>query len=271
MPRTLPKTEGARDGGGGEPVSEIIKDRSVVLKTYPYGESSVVAVVLTRSHGKVRLLAKGARSSRSALQGSLRTGNVSEIVFYSRPDRGLQLLKEIGIVETFEAGGGDLERLCLFQAGLEIVDRSVVERSADERAFDLIERFMRLLPAASDPWALFFALEIDVLKLAGSFPSTAACASCRRSLDGSAFGIEAASGLVSCASCGSAKGRMLSIAASALVRRMDTLGLEGAGGERLDRSERKEIGELVHRFFVSHVEGYRLPYALRLCKGVNGQ
>jgi DNA repair protein RecO (recombination protein O) len=252
-------------------VSEIVKDRSIVLKTYPYGESSVIAVLLTRSHGKVRLLAKGARRSRSALQGSLRTGNASEIVFYFRPDRGLHLLKEIGTVETFEAGGGDLERLCLFQAGLEIVDRSIVDRSADERAFDLIERFMRLLPGAFDPWALFFALEIDVLKLAGSFPSTAACARCRRSLESEAFGIEAASGFVSCASCGSAKGRVLSGAASARVRRMDELGLEGAGGEKLARSERKEIGELIHRLLVSHMEGYRLPYALRLCKGVNGQ
>ena len=252
-------------------MSEIVKDRSVVLKAYPYGESSVVAVMLTRSHGKVRLLAKGARSSRSALQGSLRTGNVSDIVFYSRPDRGLQLLKEMGTVETFEAGSGDLERLCLFQAGLEIIDRSVVDRSADERVFDLIERFMRLLPAASDPWALFFALEIDVLKLAGSFPSTAACACCRRSLADEAFAVEAASGFLGCASCGSAKARVLSITASALVRRMDALGLEGVGGETLDRSERKEIGELIHRFFVSHVEGYRLPYALRLCKEVNGQ
>ena len=251
-------------------MSEIIKDRSIVLKTYPYGESSAIAVVLTRSHGKVRLLAKGARSFRSALQGSLRTGNVSEIIFYFRPDRGLQLLKEMGTVEAFEAGG-DLERLCLFQAGLEIVDRSVVDRSADERAFDLIERFMRLLPAAADPWALFFALEIDVLKAAGLFPSIAACARCRRSLENEAFAIEAASGFVSCASCGNEKGRRLSNAASAFVRRTDAVGLEGTGGERLDRSERKEVGELIHRFFVGHVEGYRLPHALRLCKGVNGQ
>jgi DNA repair protein RecO (recombination protein O) len=252
-------------------VSEIIKDRSVVLKAHPYGETSAVAVVLTRSHGKVRLLAKGARSSRSALQGSLRTGNVSDIVYYSRPDRGLQLLKEVGTVETFEAGSGDLERLCLFQAGLEIVDRSVMDSSGDERCFDMIERFMRLLPAAADPWLLFFALEIGVLKLAGSFPSTDACERCRSSLEGAAFAIDAASGLVRCASCGSARGRLLSPAASALVRRIDALGLEGVGDERLARSERREIGAIIHRLFVSHVEGYRLPYALRLCKEVSGE
>ncbi len=252
-------------------MSEIVKDRSIVLRTYPYGESSAVAVVLTRSHGKLRLLAKGARSPRSALQGSLRTGNVSEIVFYFRPERGLQLLKETGTVEGFDAGGGDLELLCLFQAGLEIVDRAVVDRSADERIFDLIERFMLLLPAASDPWALFYALEIEVLKLAGSFPSTAACVRCGASLEHEALSIEAAGGLVCCPSCGGSRGRALSSEASTLVRRIDALGLDGVRGERMNRGERREIGEIIHRMFVSHVEGYRLPHSLRLCKGVSGQ
>ena len=252
-------------------MSELIKDRSIVLRTYPYGETSAVAVVLTRSHGKVRLLAKGARSSRSALQGSLRTGNISEIVFYFRPDRSLQLLKEMGAVETFEAGSGDLEKLCLFQAGLEIIDRSVVDRSADERAYDLIERFTRMLGAAIDPWTLFYALEIEVLTLAGLFPSTAECARCRRPLAEAPFAVEAASGLVSCAPCRSARGRVLSPGASALVRRMAASGLEGAAGERMDRGVRREIGELIHRLFVGHVDGYRLPHALRLCKEVNAQ
>jgi len=228
-------------------------------------------VVLTRSHGKLRLLAKGARSSRSALQGSLRTGNVSEIVYYFKQERGLQLLKEMGPVESFEAGAGDLERLCLFQAGIEIVDRAVVDRSSDERIFDLVERFMRLLSAAADPWALFYALEIEVLKLAGSFPSTAACARCRAPLENGPLSIEAPSGLVCCPSFGVPRGRALSIGASALVRRMDARGLDGVCGERMDRGERREIGEIIHRLFVSHVEGYRLPLSLRFCKGVSGQ
>jgi DNA repair protein RecO (recombination protein O) len=251
-------------------VSEIVKDRAIVLKTYPYGESSVVVVSLTRSHGKVRFLAKGARSVKSALQGSLMTGSVSEIVFYWRPERGLQLLKEIETVEPYEAALADLERLCLFQAGLEIVDRSVVESESDERVFDMMETFMRLLPAAPDPWALFYGFEIGVLKLAGSFPATASCAHCSRTLENEAFSIDPASGLVSCASCRQ-KGRALTRGASALVARLDRFGFEGVREARMSRGERREIGELIHQFFVNHVEGYRLPHALRLCKEVNGK
>lgn len=252
-------------------MSEIVKDRAVMLKTFPYGESSVVAVALTRSHGKVRFLAKGARSPKSALQGSLMTGSVSEVVFYFRQDRGLQILKEIDATGGYEGTGGDLERLCLLQAGLEIVDGSVVERESDERVFDMIESFMRLLPGAADPWTLFYALEIGVLKLAGSFPATAECARCRRELVEEAFIIDAASGLVVCPACVTAKGKALSRGAAALVSRIDRLGLEDARDMRMTRGERKEIGELIHHFFVNHVEGYRLPHALRLCKEVNGQ
>lgn len=252
-------------------MSEIIKDRALVLKTYEYGESSVVAVALTRSHGKVRLLAKGARRPKSALQGVVRTGSVCEVVLYYRSERGLQILKELETVAAFESSNGDLERLCLFQAGLEIVDRSIVEREADEKVFDLIEAFMRLLPDAADPWALFFALEITVLKMIGSFPSTAVCGRCRRPLDREAFALEPASGLVSCLSCGGEGTHALSTESSSRIACMERLGVEGAAGMRLGGAERKEIGELIHRVFVSHIDGYRLPSALRLCKGVNGQ
>jgi len=261
----------ARDGEGGSLVSEIVKDRALMLKTFPYGESSVVAVALTRSHGKVRFLAKGARRSKSALQGSLMTGSVSDVVFYFRPERGLQILKEIDAAGAFEAADGDLERLCLYQAGLEIVDCSVVERESDERVFDMIESFLRLLPGAADPWALFYALEISVLKLAGSFPAIAVCERCRRSLENEAFAVEVASGLVSCSACVTAKGGMLSRGAAALIARIDRLGFEGARGATLSRCERREIGRLIHRFFETHVDGYRLPRALRLCKEVSGQ
>jgi len=251
-------------------VSEIVKDRAVVLRTYPFGESSTVAVLLTRTRGKVRLLAKGARGARSPFAGGLRTGNVCEIVFYARDERGLQLLKELESAVPVEAASGDFERLCLLQAGLEIVDRSVVERSADDRLFDLLESFMRSLSAAVDPWALFFAFEVGVLKLAGSFPSTRACALCGRSLDAEIFGVDPVSGVVTCAACGGG-GKALSAEAAAALAKMDLSCCDGAETSSLGPRERKEIGELLHHIFTNHVEGYRLPYALRLCKGVSEQ
>jgi DNA repair protein RecO (recombination protein O) len=252
-------------------VSEIVKDRAVVLRTYPFGESSTIAVVLTRTRGKVRLLGKGARRGKSPLSGSLATGTVCEIVFYAREERGLQLVKEIEAAPAFESATADLERLCILQAGLEIVDRSVVERSADEQLFDLLETFMRLLSHADDPWALFFAFEVGLLKIAGSFPSIRACGRCGRELDGVTFAIDAASGAVTCAACRDRGARPLSRSAAEALSRMERTGLDGVERLTLGSRERKEIGELIHDVFANHIDGYRLPSALRLCKGVNGE
>jgi DNA repair protein RecO (recombination protein O) len=42
-----------------------------VLHTYPYRESSLVVETFTRSHGRVAMVARGAKRPRSALRGSL--------------------------------------------------------------------------------------------------------------------------------------------------------------------------------------------------------
>lgn len=249
-------------------MSEIVADRAVVLKTFEYGETSLVVSALTRGHGKVRLLAKGARRPRSPLAGALRTGCVCEAVFHYRPDRGLQQLRECEAGVLAEGVERDLERLCLLQAGLEIVDRGAVGRDVDERLFDLVEAFLGSVGGAPDPWALFYAFEIGVLALAGALPDTGACSRCGVSLEGERFGIDPASGAVSCAAC---RGAVLSAAAASFIERAARKGLPAAGGPALGRAERREIGEIVHRLFAGHVEGYRLPNALRLCRGVNGQ
>ena len=42
-----------------------------VLHTYPYRETSLIVEAFTRCHGRIALIAKGARRPRSALRGSL--------------------------------------------------------------------------------------------------------------------------------------------------------------------------------------------------------
>ena len=163
-------------------MSGIVKDRAVVLRTYEYGETSLIVSVLTRGTGKVRLLAKGANRKGSPFSGALRTGSMGEVVFYYKQDRGLQTLKEIDSRNLSENFIEDLEKLCIFQAGLEVVDRSVIEREADESVFDLLEGFIEELPGTADPWALLFTLYVRLLLVSGVYPSTAGCSSCGKEL-----------------------------------------------------------------------------------------
>jgi DNA repair protein RecO (recombination protein O) len=250
-------------------MTEILKDRAVIRRTFDFGESSIVAVALTREHGKVRLLAKGARGRGSAFYGDLRTGNLGEVVFYFRDERGLQLLKEIESRSTFNSGREDLERLCILQAGLEVVDRSIVERESDERAFDLLESFIMALPSCKDPWTVFFGLEIQLLLVAGLFPQADRCDICKNPLTGGSLGVNPSSGVVTCGACGDAGTIYLSPASFVAFSRLKDCGPVGLDGVELSPEQRGEIGKLLHSMFLSQIDGYRLPLALRILKGVN--
>jgi DNA repair protein RecO len=246
-------------------LSEILKDRAVVLRTYDYGETSLVVSFLTRSYGKVRLLAKGAKKEKSPFSGSLRTGNIGEIVFYYRVDRGLQLLKEIESRNIFENAVEDLEKLCIFQAGLEVVDRSVIEREADERVFDLLEGFMEALTGTRDSWAVLFTLYVRLLTISGVYPATFRCADCGTALK-EGFRAVTQTGRITCGSCGADDAMLVRRESAALLRLMAE---ERFADVKMDTNERKEIGRFLHYLFLHHIEGYRLPNALNLLKEVN--
>src|SRR5258706_13185985 len=53
------------------PRTRYQEDQGFVLHAYPYLETSLVAELFTRAHGRVALIAKGAKRPRSQLRGVL--------------------------------------------------------------------------------------------------------------------------------------------------------------------------------------------------------
>jgi DNA repair protein RecO (recombination protein O) len=248
-------------------LSEILKDRAVVLKTYEYGETSLIVSMLTRSHGKMRLLAKGARKEKSSFAGSLRTGSLGSIVFYFKQERGLNLLKEIEISDMILDSVQDLERLCIFQAGLEVLDRSVKERDADEIVFDLLEDFIRVLPSIADPWAALFALYARLLISSGFYPATDRCAECGIVLE-KGFAAQPQAGRVACPDCGRDDSLLVSERSALILAELAQGGTGDPDGLSMRAEERRQIGKYLHYLFLYHIDGYRLPNALKILKEV---
>jgi len=78
----------------------IICDHAVVLRRYPYGESSLVVHVLTREHGRVALLAKGAYRPTSRYFGVLDFGATLELEYSRAPRSDLGLLRAGSVLRT---------------------------------------------------------------------------------------------------------------------------------------------------------------------------
>jgi DNA repair protein RecO (recombination protein O) len=152
----------------------IVRTDAVVLRAFDYGETSRIVTLLTRPHGVMSVLARGARRPKSTFGSTLQPMACIQAVYFHRPNRGLQTLKEAAHLVRFPRLTADLERITL---GLRLVEvaRAVIEEGEEHPlALDLLVAALAHLdraderPANALPWfhlrlaaLLGFAPDID--------------------------------------------------------------------------------------------------------------
>ena len=97
----------------------IIRTDAVVLRTLDYSETSLIVQLLTRRHGRIAVMAKGARRPKSKFGATLQPMSYVQVVYYYKENRGLQTLTEAAYVQRFPNLTTDLERLTV---GLRLVE-----------------------------------------------------------------------------------------------------------------------------------------------------
>jgi DNA repair protein RecO (recombination protein O) len=247
---------------------------ALVLRTWPTGETSLVASVLTRDHGAVRLMAKGARQERSRLRPLVQVGRLADLEYSLDPARELQYLRGGSLLLDPLVAGAALETVAYLQAALEIVDRCRPGDGHEAGLFALCQRFVEVLSCADAAVtaAVYYAFEVALLGLQGVSPRLEACTQCERPLaevTGGGLWLSPAAGGLVCATC--ADGEAL---AGARPLGTDTLAawmeLEGAPvrwpARPLPRGVSRDWGVMLHRFLEYHLPAYRLPSALDLLR-----
>ena len=132
----------------------LVRLEAVVLKLHALGDTSRIAVFYTRERGLVRAVAKGARQPKSRFAGALEPLTRVDLVVYFKEGRELQLLSAADPIESYVAGGTDLERLAHAQAAAEFVDRLVWGEEEEGAFYDLLTAALGQLargPAAALP------------------------------------------------------------------------------------------------------------------------
>lgn len=261
----------------------VVSCDALVLRSWPCGETSAIASLLTRDHGYVKVIAKAARRPQSSLRSLVEPGRLVSVEFGLEPGRELQYLRGGAVSLDPMARDPDLERTAFLLGALELVDRCRPrdpcgpQGPGDEPTcglFEVCEDFVRVLssPACRRPDLVFFALEWELLRLHGLAPEVEVCAACGADPEGGAAPLQFAlsAGGILCASCrpeGDAQGgRALSPAALDVLRLLAGGRVEVGEGVDFPRALRREIGAVLHGFLGYHLPGYRLPGALDLLR-----
>ena len=144
----------------------IVRTDAVVLHAFDYGETSRIVRILTRQHGVIGVLARGARRPTSQFGSTLQPASYVQAVYYHRPGRGLQTLKEAAHVVRFRRLTTDIDRVTMALRVVEVARLLVDEGEAHPLALDLTVRTLEFLEAAEERAALavpWFQLRLAAL------------------------------------------------------------------------------------------------------------
>lgn len=151
---------------------DIIRSEAVVLRGLDYGETSQIVTLFTREKGKIGVMAKGARRPKTPFGATLQPMAYSEVVFYYKPTRTLQILSESSHVESFHRLRENLERITVGLRIVELVDALMEEEDPQPTVFALLVRLLRRLNATDRRAAnLWPYAQLRLARLLGIAPS----------------------------------------------------------------------------------------------------
>lgn len=135
----------------------IIHTKAVILRVIDFQESSKILTVLSKEHGKIALIAKGAKKPKNKLSGILEIGAVLDVVYYYKQSRGVQTLTEASVYYSHHSFRTDLQKTAILYATLELIAQIVHEHEVNEPVFGFVTTFIRWLGNSEETYPSVFA------------------------------------------------------------------------------------------------------------------
>lgn len=145
------------------------KTRAIVLRRIDYGEADRIITLLTEDHGKIRVMAKGVRKSKSKMAGGIELFSISEVQFIQgRSD--ISTLMSTRMLKHFGSIVKDLQRTELAYGMLKKTDKTLEDDTGQEY-FEILQDSLAALDSARIPPLLAEAsFDMRLLQRLGHVP-----------------------------------------------------------------------------------------------------
>ena len=158
----------------------LVTTQATILKTYDYSETSKILRLLTRDHGLVSVIAKGARRPKSRFGGVLEPFTDGVATYYSKGGRDLHTLSAFELRKERQSLGRQLVRFAGAGLVTEIVLRAA-PLAADDRLFVHLGRSLdRLVVDTGDLEAAILEETWSLVNCLGFAPVVDRCGLCER-------------------------------------------------------------------------------------------
>ncbi len=204
------------------------ESEAIVLQSYSLGEADRLVSFLSRSMGRVRGVAAGARKTKSRFGSALEKLSYVRIWFFERETRDLVRISQCEMIESFLDAFSDYGSSVVLALFTEITEAVLPDHEPSDANFRLLLLATQMVKRTRKPELPLAYFALWTVKLGGWLPPFDRCAQCGKALTvKETLYISPRGSAVSCASCRKPGMRALSAQAVGLARKALT--------ERLDK------------------------------------
>jgi DNA repair protein RecO (recombination protein O) len=212
----------------------VHESEAIILQSYPLGEADRLVSFLSRSMGRVRGVASGARRTKSRFGSTLERLSHVHIWFYEKQNRELVRINQCELVESFLDAFRDYGSGVALAILSEVTETVLPDQEPSDANFRLLLLVAQTIKKSGKPELPLAYFVLWTVKLGGWLPSLDACARCGRTLDArEAAYFSPSASAISCSKCRRPGMRTLSPTVLAAARKMLS--------ERLDRLNEEMI------------------------------
>ncbi len=117
----------------------IVKNQAIVIKSFPYGDTSLISRLILNDGNKISLLIKGAISIKSNKGALFQPLNLIEIDYYYKETRDIQIYKEGTLINGFMNLRKSFDSIKYSLSMIDIIDKTLAKHNHENIIFNLLE------------------------------------------------------------------------------------------------------------------------------------
>lgn len=155
----------------------IYKVEGIIIRSVDYGEGNKILTLFTKEMGKIGVMAKGAKKTKSRLSAVSQLFSHGYFVFYH--GGGLGNLTSGDLIQTFRAVHQDIFKTGWAAYIVELLDKLTEEKENHPSLFYLLHTALTLIGEDKDPEVITRIFELQLLQQVGVKPELNHCVSCK--------------------------------------------------------------------------------------------
>jgi len=215
------------------------ESEAIILQHYALGEADWLVSFLTRTMGRVRGVASGARRPKSRFGSTLERLSHVRVWFFERQNRELVRVSQCEMIESFLDAFRDYRSSVALGIFSEVTEAVLPDHEASDPSFRLLLLATQTVKHTLQPELPLAYFALWTVKLGGWLPSLDRCGRCGQPLvEGTTAFFSSGGSVVRCSKCRTPGMRTLSSGALALAQRMLAERLDRLNGDAAPRFAR---------------------------------